>query len=302
MERVDTLILGGGLAGLSLADRLGGSVLVIEGADAPGGLCRSYEFCGVSCDVGPHIIFSRNKRLTDELCSLASTAQLRRSNRIFHKGRFVKYPFENELSALEPAERDYCLKEFLENPRREAPAGNMQDFFLKTFGRGITELYLGPYNRKIWKYDPAQMDTQMVERIPRPPDEDVIRSARGESTEGYEHQLYFHYPQQGGTESLIKGLLARLSKEKRVLPSAKIQRLSRQDNGWVVHTDKGEFAAGRLVNCMPLPQLFRFVEPSAEVKAALGGILHNSIHIVLLRAKKDRLGDNFAVMCADENV
>ena len=45
----------------------------------------------------------------------------------------------------------------------------MIQFFYKIFGEGITRTYLEPYNRKIWKFDPSFMDTQMVERIPKPP-------------------------------------------------------------------------------------------------------------------------------------
>ena len=70
----------------------------------------------------------------------------------------------------------------------------MKDFFLKNFGEGIFNLYLGPYNNKIWKMNTSKLDTQMVERIPRPPDQDIINSAKGVVTEGYKHQLYFHYP------------------------------------------------------------------------------------------------------------
>ena len=36
----------------------------------------------------------------------------------------------------------------------------------------------------------------MVDRIPRPPDDDIIKSAKGIDTEGYKHQLYFHYPKK----------------------------------------------------------------------------------------------------------
>lgn len=69
---------------------------------------------------------------------------------------------------------------------------------MKTFGEGITNIYLRPYNEKIWNFDPAFMDTQMVERIPKPPKEDIIRSASGETIDGYVHQLYFSYPISSG--------------------------------------------------------------------------------------------------------
>ena len=75
------------------------------------------------------------------------------------------------------------------------------------FGKGIYDAYLGPYNNKIWKMRPSNLDTQMVDRIPQPPVSDIIKSAQGQVTEGYKHQLYFHYPSKGGIESLFNAFL-----------------------------------------------------------------------------------------------
>ena len=107
----------------------------------------------------------------------------RRSNRILHKKQFVQYPFENDLSKLPKEDIEYCLNSFLNNPYENYDVQNMLQFFLKTFGEGITNTYLRPYNEKIWKFDPCFMDTQMVERIPNPPKEDIIRSANGETSD-----------------------------------------------------------------------------------------------------------------------
>ena len=90
----------------------------------------------------------------------------------------------------------------------------MLQFFLKNFGEGITRTYLEPYNRKIWKFDPTFMDTQMVERIPKPPKQDIIKSAKGINTEGYKHQLYFHYPIKNGIQSLFDSYEKTLDKKK----------------------------------------------------------------------------------------
>ena len=87
----------------------------------------------------------------------------------------------------------------------------MLEFFYNTFGEGITRLFLEPYNRKIWKYEPSFMDMQMVERIPKPPPEDIIESAKGKSTEGYLHQLYFHYPEKGGFQTIVDSLTEKIS-------------------------------------------------------------------------------------------
>ena len=69
---------------------------------------------------------------------------------IIYNGKLVQYPFENDLSKIGMEKAKYCLDNFLDNPYKNPPANNMLEFFLKTFGRGITELYLHPYNEKIW--------------------------------------------------------------------------------------------------------------------------------------------------------
>src|SRR5262245_4548304 len=110
---MSTIILGGGIAGLSLAHFLNRKSLILEKETQVGGLSRSFDFGGIAYDIGPHIIFSKNKEVLDLHTTLVETSQIRRSNKIFHMGRFVKYPFENGLGALSDEDRDYCLHEFL---------------------------------------------------------------------------------------------------------------------------------------------------------------------------------------------
>jgi len=55
--------------------------------------------------------------------------KLRRSNKIFYKGRFIKYPFENELSALSKKDKEHCLNTFLYNTYEKNKLNNMFHFF-----------------------------------------------------------------------------------------------------------------------------------------------------------------------------
>lgn len=299
---MNTIIVGGGLAGLSLASFLDGETVIIERGPVVGGLSRSYNLDGVDYDIGPHIIFSKNKHVLDLHNSMIPTNRIRRSNQIFYQGRYVKYPFENDLSKLPDVDREYCLQEFLNNPYENYHAANMLQFFLKTFGEGITRCYLQPYNQKIWKFDPSCMDMQMVERIPKPPKEDVIASAAGIQTEGYTHQLYFHYPQKGGFQSLVDAYAKRAGTKGRVLTGAEIQAIDGGDGAWRVVTNNGVVEGERLVNCMPLHQLFRFIDAPSDVIAAKDVLKYNAIHIVALNMRKDSVGDHFALYFSDPNV
>ena len=60
------VILGGGLSALSLAyfvqnsDRFS-EITILEKEAHPGGLCRSFNVSDIIYDIGPHIIFSKDK-------------------------------------------------------------------------------------------------------------------------------------------------------------------------------------------------------------------------------------------------
>lgn len=296
------IILGGGLAGLSLAHFLNRNSIILEKEKTPGGLCRSFNFNGIFYDIGPHIMFSKNKGMLKLLTSLVKTNRIRRSNKIYHKGRLIKYPFENDLAGLNDEDKEYCLKTFLRNSYKHCRPQNMLQFFLKTFGEGITRLYLQPYNQKMWKFNPALMDTQMVERIPQPPKEDIIKSAKGIATEGYKHQLYFRYPNKGGIQQIIAAFLKLIAKKSRLIHPVIIKRIYKKKGIWQVETNKGNFSSKLLINCLSLHELFKFIKAPQNIIKALNGLKYNSIYIILVQAKKDNIGDNGALYFADKDI
>lgn len=303
------LILGGGLAGISLAYFLQDSerydrVTILEKESRVGGLCRSLTAGGYTYDIGPHILFAKDKEMLNLLLAWAGTTnKLRRSNRILHKGAYVQYPFENDLSKLPPEDLDYAVKTFLHNPYTEYEPQNMLQFFLKTFGEGITNLYLRPYNEKIWKHDPCFMDTQMVERIPKPTDEELLRSAHGETVDGYVHQLYFDFPQTGGIESVIHGLRKRLNGKCQIVTNATVTAVQGANGHFEVQAGGKTHEADALVSSMPLPDFVKMdADATDAMRAHAMDLKSNSIIIALVHSKEDRSGKNFAFMTADKNV
>lgn len=168
------LILGAGLSGISTAYFLQGNsnftdITILEKETTPGGLCRSIRKNEYIYDIGPHILFSKDKEMLELMLSvLDEKNDLKRSNKILYKKCQIQYPFENDLSKLPSEDLHYCINAFEHNPYEDYVPTNMIQFFLKTFGEGITNTYLRPYNEKIWKYDPAFMNTSMVDRIPKP--------------------------------------------------------------------------------------------------------------------------------------
>ena len=302
-------ILGGGLAAISLAyflqdDQQIEEITIFEKEDAIGGLCRSIRKDGYTYDIGPHILFSKDKEMLNLMLEVTpETNKLRRSNQIIHKGKYVQYPFENDLSKLPPEDLNYAVTAFQNNPYENYEAQNMLQFFLKTFGEGITNLYLRPYNEKIWKHDPSFMDTQMVERIPKPTDEEIMRSAAGETVDGYVHQLYFDFPKEGGIEAVVRGFADRLDKKCKVMLNQKLLEVGRGGDGYKIKSTEAEYLFDKVVSTIPVQELTNIYGNAAdEIGEYVRDLKYNSIIIAFVKTQKDLSGANFAFMTADKNI
>ena len=288
-----TAILGGGLSGLTLARFLherGEDLVVLEAEPAFGGLCRSRREGGFCFDSGgSHIIFSRDEEVLGFMLSVLgeNRAVRKRNTRIFYKDRFVKYPFENGLSELPKEDLYFCLHEYIKtliaSEKGElSPVKTFQDWIYATFGKGIAECYLIPYNRKIWNYPPEQMSAHWVEgRVPRPPVEDIIRSAVGIETEGYTHQAVFSYPQEGGIEALVRAVALPITD--RMTCGFRVSSIRRCGEGWEISDGIRTISADRLISTIPLQHLIPALEGVPEqVREAVGSLRYNSVCSVFI--------------------
>ncbi len=307
---MDIIILGAGISGISLSYNLQKykkikKITILEKEKKPGGLLRSFVCKGIAYDIGPHIIFSKHKNILEKNISMLgkNVINLKRSNKIIYKNKYIKYPFENELSKLPTKELNYCLNTFLNNPFEKYDYKNMLQFFLKIFGEGITKTYLEPYNQKIWKFDPTFMDTQMVDRIPKPPKSDIIKSAKGINTEGYKHQLYFQYPAKDGIQSLFDVYYNSLNQKNDVVLNQKITSIKKKNNKIIIHTTKKKYICDKLISTIPLNEFCELTTKiPKDVLDTSKKLKYNSIIIALVNVKGNIAGNNFAFMVPDKNI
>lgn len=294
-------ILGGGLTGVTLQSYLNHPSEVLEAAEAPGGLCRTYWKDGYGYDLGGHILFSKNEAinaLVDRLLE-GNLNRCKRANKIFYNRRFVKYPFENDLAGLGKEEAYECLIQYLKNDAPK-PKDNLKEWSYYTFGKGISEKYFVPYNEKIWNVRAEELSLEFVERIPKPPMEDVVKSALGLETEGYLHQLYFRYPTRGGAEALVRAVIKAGAK---ITPSYRVQRIRRVGAEWEVTDGKEARRFERIVVAFPIHEAIRCFEGVPdEVRRAVDGLRYNAMRIVFAAVNDESLLDKSAVYIPDPSV
>ena len=281
-----TAVIGAGASGLSLALLLDGEVTVFESRDRAAGHCATTVRDGFTYDQGPHIMFSRDQRVLDFMVdSLGyNVHRSRRNNRVALGGHLAKYPIENDLGSLPPDLRNPMLLDFLFNAHTELVArpANLAEWFLGVFGEAMTERYFRPYNEKVWNVALEDLSMTWAERIPQPPAEDVVKGALGIETEGYLHQLYFHYPRHGGYEAITRAW-AELLPEGTLRLSTPVEALTPADGGVDVRADGQTERFDRVVSTAPMSDLPALMGGADDdVHRAIDSLLVNPIIAVTL--------------------
>jgi len=203
-EKVEVLIIGAGLSGLSAALHLGKKckVRILEKENRPGGLAITDEEDGYRFDRTGHLLHLRNPEIKRLLLKLMKNEMLlvKRESRIWSNGTYTLYPFQSNTFGLPPEVSYECLIEYLRilfEPYNK-PVKNFRDFIYAKFGKGFARHFMIPYNKKIWGVDPREMTTLWCDRfVPVPKMEDVIAGAVGLKDPQLGYNAYFFYPRSG---------------------------------------------------------------------------------------------------------
>jgi protoporphyrinogen oxidase len=134
-----------------------------------------------------------------------------------------------------------------------------------------------PYNEKIWKYPTEKMSHHWVDgRIPRPPVEDIIKSAIGIETEGYTHQAVFSYPLDGGIEQLVTAIAEPVVPFVRTL--FRVTSLRKKGHAWHISNGRETIIAERIICTIPVQHLIPCLDRvPGEVTEACRALVYNSL-------------------------
>jgi protoporphyrinogen oxidase len=220
------LILGAGPTGLGAAYRLQelgfDDYLVIEAASTPGGLASSFvDEAGFTWDVGGHVQFSHYKyydRLLDRALGDAWLCHERESWVWMH-GRFIPYPLQNNIHRFDG---EVCARVLagMEKAAGRAPRGaSFREWLLHTFGQELCDLFLFPYNLKVWGYPLDTIDTGwMGERVAVPDLDRIRRNVRKHRDDvSWGPNSTFRFPERGGTGAIWQGVAGLLPADRLAL-------------------------------------------------------------------------------------
>jgi protoporphyrinogen oxidase len=210
-----TVILGGGLTGISAAIHLRRPWVLFEREAKLGGLAVSEERDGFHFDLTGHWLHLRDpaiKQLVAEV-SPGEVASVQRRARIFSHGVTTLFPFQANLHGLPPEVIKECLLGVIEAKLQSAgtPPRNFEEYCLRHFGAGISRHFMIPYNEKLWGVRPRTITADWCSRfVPLPNLEQVVAGAVGADAGSMGYNVSFLYPNRGGIETLTRALGARI--------------------------------------------------------------------------------------------
>ncbi|KAN0083122.1 hypothetical protein V8E54_002210 [Elaphomyces granulatus] len=305
---VDVLVIGAGPTGLGAAKRLnqidGPSWMILDANETPGGLASTDATPeGFLYDVGGHVIFSHYKYFDECLDeALPQSDDWYHHQRISYvrcKGQWVPYPFQNNISMLPKEEQVKCIDGMID-AALEARVANTKpktfdEWIVRMMGTGIADLFMRPYNFKVWAVPTTKMQCAWLgERVAAPNLKAVTTNViLGKTAGNWGPNATFRFPARGGTGGIWIAVADTLPKEKthfgekgkvtKVNPNTKVVTLQ---DGTTIGYEK-------LVSTMAVDSLVEKIG-DRELIDLSKDLFYSTTHVVgigIRGARPERIGD-----------
>jgi len=289
------VVIGAGPTGLGAAYRLHElgyeNWVLYEKSGGVGGHATSHvDEHGFVWDEGGHVIFSHYlyfDQLVDKMLGKEVHERIRESWIV--KGEsWVPYPFQSNLRYLPKAEQVKCLlgaaKASANGDVRQA--ANFRDWILATFGEGIAEAFMFPYNSKVWSTPLERMSKSWnADRVAVLDFKRLLENVLYERDDvGWGPNSKFKFPLHGGTGEIYRRMAACFPEK---------IRTGKQLEAVDVERRRVSFADGTgdtydvLISTAPLDLVANMITPADNrLKDAAQGLEHNNLLVVGLGLKK----------------
>ncbi len=284
-----TLIIGAGPAGLGAAyaaSRVGPTFRILERSNQIGGHSTSHLFEGKIFDEGPHISFTKFRKLRELFDSNVKGQVISQDARVlnFIHGKWVTHPIMANLGELPNHVKDRVYSSYLETLQsHECVIENYEDWLRSTYGEQAFLEFFNPYTIKYWGVPPREMSLDWVEgRFFAPNPTVVYAGLEGINAQAHYVQT-FYYPTQSGFSSFFDfpELASKISYNSEVVQVDTELRQVSLSNG-------EELSYTNLVSTMPISKLIPIINPGApqEIIAASKRLRCTKAAIVNVRVSR----------------
>ncbi len=206
MDELSTryLIVGAGMTGLAFANFIDDDrFLIVERDDSIGGWCKTVHRSGFVWDYSGHFFHFKHpdieaylrERMPDQ-----TIVTVEKRSHIYLDGHRVDFPFQKNIHQLPRELFIDCLYDlFFRDEEPPADPDSFHGMLIEKFGRSISELFLIPYNEKLYACDLSQLDRHAMGRFfPHADLRDILRNMKHPDNRSYNST--FTYPLGGAIE------------------------------------------------------------------------------------------------------
>ncbi|MDI1487488.1 MAG: hypothetical protein OHK93_006758 [Ramalina farinacea] len=305
---VDVLVIGAGPTGLGAAKRLyqldGPSWMIIDSNETPGGLASTdITPEGFLYDVGGHVIFSHYKYFDDCIDeALPKEDDWYTHQRISYvrcKDLWVPYPFQNNISMLPKQEQVTCMDGMIDAAMEARVANtkpkNFDEWIVRMMGVGIADIFMRPYNFKVWAVPTTKMQCQWLgERVAAPDIKTVTKNVILQKTAGnWGPNATFRFPAHGGTGAIWIAVAKTIPNENKMFGKPGCVKSINADAKLVTLENGKTIQYEKLINTMAVDSLVEKMGDQSLISLSKD-LFYSTTHVVgvgIRGERPERIGD-----------
>lgn len=215
------------------------------------------------------------------------------------KNLWVPYPFQNNISMLPKEDQVACMDGMIDAALEARVSGSkpkdFDEWIIRMMGEGIADLFMRPYNFKVWAVPTTKMQCQWLgERVAAPDLKTVTKNVILQKTAGnWGPNATFRFPARDGTGGIWIAVAKTIPKEKcRFGKTGTVDTIDAKKK--TVHMKDGStITYEKLITTMAVDQLARQMGDK-ELVELTKGLYYSSTHVIgvgIRGARPDRIGD-----------
>ena len=283
------VIIGGGPTGLGAAHRLtelkNENWTLLERSAKFGGLASTaIDDQGFLWDLGGHVLFSHYEYFDTLLDDLVGDDWFHhvREAWIWTHNRWIPYPFQNNLWRLPEEDRTKCidgLTDLQQNPS-ETTINTFDDWITCSLGEGIADVFMRPYNFKVWAFPPDQLSAEWVgDRVATSNLEKLIHNTKTQTDDvGWGPNSTFRFPASGGTGRIWSALASKLP-QKNMKASTTVTSINPHEKT-VCCQNGGKFSYDALISTIPMNELVTLLTDTPMFEGKSEAFRWSSTHVI----------------------
>lgn len=294
------LIIGAGISGLTFASYCKENYLIIEKDSEVGGYCKTHYNKDYVWDYAGHFFHFKTdefkKKFIDSLDKNDFVTQDKKTF-IYFDDKLVDFPFQTHIHELSKDKFIDCLYDLFNKEEKEN-YDNFLDMLYGKFGKSITEMFLKPYNEKLYAVDLTKLDKDAMGRFfPYADIKAIIDNMKQNKVNSYNNT--FMYPKKGA--QVIIDVLMKDIDENKILLNSIIQSINLEDKK-VILTDGTEIYYEYLINSMPFDKFLKLINNKEYIDFS-NELTYNKVLVFNLGFnKKSKYNDHHWLYFPDKNI